>query len=226
MARLLPEDLRDRCRKLSDTGNYYLADDDGTTGGDPEYVRYIPEWVNDYTRFEWEELTDEQLLLVYFSPNGFESSSAVGRSNKEYFLEKYEDLPGVVQTNFLGLAIRVADLTEEMMEEFVALQNYPVLDGDRHSQEEADGQREAWDDWVARELIHGLENKFDADVDDCDVEQDKLFRFFCDRLNSVGGEWIEESDGGWYIDGIDKVVASITCGECDRLGLIVEPLEE
>jgi hypothetical protein len=217
MAKLLPEDLRDRCKSLSDIGECYLASYDGSKGGDIHWVRYVPG-----PPLTWESLQDSEFQRVYFSPNGFESSSAVGRSNKEYVLEKYGDLPGVVQTNFLGLAIRVADLTEEMMEEFAALQNYPVLDDDRHSEMERESQRESWANWVAEEFTTKLEAKFDADIDSCDVEDDELFRFFCDRLNSVGGEWIEESDGGWYIYGIENVVASITREDCDRLGILLE----
>lgn len=143
MTTLLEQDLRDRCRSLTDIGDCYLADDNDEIEGDPNYVRYVPTyWIT------WDNMTENELQRTYLSPNGFEPSSAVGRSNEEYFVEKYGHLPGVIQTNFLGLAVRVADLTEEMVQEFYALHNYPVLDDDRHSQEEADCQREDWNNWV------------------------------------------------------------------------------
>lgn len=220
MAELLPEDLRDRCRDLSTVGNCYLADDNDEIGGDPNYVRYVPtQW------YTWESLTDESLQRVWLSPNGFEPSNAVGRSNAQYFMDKYGDRPGVIRTNFLGVAIRVADLTEEIMQEFVALQNYPVLDNDLYQQEQDEGQRESWDGWVKRDFMEALGSKFskelgkEVELDDDDADEDKLFNLFCSSLGQNGGEWIEESCGGWNVYNMEAAIAAVSIEDCAKVGL-------
>lgn len=49
-----------------------------------------------------------------------------------------------------------------------------------------------------------------------------MFRFFCDRLNRVSGEWIEESDGSWCVHGLERAAATVTREDCETLGLILK----
>lgn len=219
MAELLPENLRDRCKDALLYGNLYLADDDNFSEAILQYL----------DPGKLDRMTEEDLQLVWLSPNGFDSQSTIGASNTLAFFSEFENDPSVRRSRFFGVAIRVAGMSHAIAETLVALSDYPVIDDSLYSQMESNVQLEAWEGCVKQEFEEAIAlniakdnpliESVEFDSDDCD--EGKWYKFFCSCLRSSGGEWIEES-GSWYVYGLKKAAEIVTLLDLRSLGFEVE----
>jgi hypothetical protein len=181
------EEARECCRRLLSLGSFYLAEDK-----DFDCVSYLePGRVQD--------LSDDELRRVWFSPNGFDKT-IVGRSNSRV-LEKlfWSD---IYDNPVLGTCFRVYFMSLGIIEVLESLADYPLLDEDVYHEEMAEAQEELWNDWLKSEVVSEIEDflrkEYGASYVEVDYrcgDEEEFFKLFWEKLNETGGEWVEEQDG-------------------------------
>lgn len=97
--------------------------------------------------------------------------------------------------------------------EFLGLVNglahYPALDDAALALQEAEDQREAFDDWLANDFERRLANRIKDQWCTAGIGDDiDLWQVFCTAMSEVGAEWVSDSDG-WIVAGLDKIVAAV-----------------
>lgn len=173
---------------------------------------------------DWEQFRPQAnpKPLDLFIPEHFAYSDYIGslveKSNLEVFLEQFENVEGVYETRggygTRGLAIRIDSISQDMIDIFNALENYPQIDDDHYLQLELQQEDEAWNDWLKMEFCRAIENKYDLeDLEDHCESVYGLYRELCDRSNIYG---YSESTVSWYID-LDSIVKA--CKESDLTNL-------
>ena len=163
--------------------------------------------------YQTEEPTDFFMPDI-LSGSDYCSSGSVEVSNHRVFLEKYGKLPNVYDVyggyGTFAVAIRLDSITEEMLEDFRALDDYPLLDEEDHSKVEREAEEESWENCYRSDFIRELSKAFPAleeGIDNLSIEAvDTLFYALCDRTNTY---WEHESGNSAYID-LDRVVAGAT----------------
>lgn len=92
------------------------------------------------------------------------SGGYVTRSNYESFRDAFEthDPPFYVETSgghgTYGIVLHIPSTPEEAWEMLCALDNYPLLDEEHHTELEMQGANEAWESWGARQWKRTIEN--------------------------------------------------------------------
>lgn len=190
----------------------------------------------------WRKASPEEIVSLFserklwpvatlvFCPNYFLSGdycgSLVELSNLQTFLEEFGNRRGVWEIygshSSSGLAIDVRHLSAEMIEDLAALQDYPVRDEDHLSHLELEKEGEAWDGWVASDLLRSLSKAVPdllPDADDAEIErlQDALWDMDSETpgLFDLVRDAMERGNLYWETEGIsryldvDRVVASI-----------------
>ena len=163
-------------------------------------------------------------------PGGYDAPSHY-RSNARVFREEFADALELADGDADGTALDLRYVTPEMIETIEALESYPILDENDHSQLELDCQQEAWECWAAsdwRDAIrdklaefapesadfpeYWADDKLDAiPADKLEPQLLELFRACAEMANEY---WQEESGGSWWID-LKRVAAGV-----DRLDLV------
>ena len=172
----------------------------------------------DLNRLSSEEVVKWSFL---FAPNYMTysdySGSSLDRANCDVFLEKHEDTEGVHETcgdfGTRGVAVMLSAITDEMIEDFESLEDYPSLDDDALSNLEMEMETEDWKSWIAHDFRWELKKKFgeeeaqDALIDVIDDEElFALYRALCERTSTY---WCSESAVGGHVD-IERLVKSAT----------------
>jgi len=149
-------------------------------------------------------------------PGGYDAPSHY-RSNARVFREDHAKALELADGDADGTALDLRYVTAEMLEAIEALEAYPILDEDDHSQLELDCQAEAWECWTARDWHNAIRDKLaefapeSADFPECwaddqldAIPDDKLNPQLLDLFNACADQtctyWQEESDGGFWID--------------------------
>jgi hypothetical protein len=163
-------------------------------------------------------------------PGGYDAPSHY-RSNARVFREEFADALELADGDADGTALDLRYVTPEMIETIEALESYPILDENDHSQLELDCQQEAWECWAASDWRDAIRDKLaefapesadfpeywaddqlDAIPDDkLEPQLLELFRACAEMANEY---WQEESGGSWWID-LKRVAAGV-----DRLDLV------
>lgn len=168
-------------------------------------------------------------------PGGY-SPPAVYRSNARVFRDEFSRELELADGDGPDVALDVRYVTAEMLETLEALESYPLISEDDHSELEFQDQQEAWDSWAAsdwRRLVCSavdqyLPEGFPFDGDDLisrlgSREDEKLRALFdqcCDASNTY---WFEDGDAGQWVD-LDRVAGALTLEDLRELtGL---PLED
>ena len=145
------------------------------------------------------------------------SGYPLDRANCDVFLEKHEETEGVYETcggyGTRGVAVSLSAITDEMIEDFASLDDYPVLDDDALSNLEMEMETEDWESWIAHDFRRELKKKFgeectqDELLDEMsDEELFALYRALCERTSTY---WCPESAVGGHID-LERLVKSAT----------------
>ena len=95
-----------------------------------------------------------------------------------------------------------------MIEDFDALEDYPVLDDDDHSEVMCEAENYAWESYTRRDFHKALAEKFsEHDLTDLNNDQlDILFYELCDRTNTC---WEHETGNSAFIR-LERVVEGAT----------------
>lgn len=194
----------------------------------------------------WRKASPEEIVSLFserklwpvatlvFCPSHLQSGDYCGSlielSNLQTFLEEFGHLRGVWEVcgghGSSSLALDVRHLTDEILQDLAALQDYPVRSEDRLSGLELEKEDEAWEGWVASDLLRSL-SKAVPDLmpgaDDAEIErlQDALwemnsetpglFDLVRDAMESGNTYW--ETEGiSRYLD-VNRVVASINAAD-------------
>jgi hypothetical protein len=136
------------------------------------------------------------------------SGGVVDRANLETFLEKYGSVEGVYEaTGGYGtrvVAIMLSSITEEMVEVFAELSDYPCLDDEALSELETNLEDEDWDNWISGDFSRALCKKFpelEDEIDQMESEDPEqlreLYYTLKERTNTYG--YCEDAVS-YYID--------------------------
>lgn len=167
------------------------------------------------SNIEWEDF-----FVPFHVSYGDYAGSAVDRANHDAFTEKYGEQDGVLELYgdfyYHSVAVRLDSITDEMVEDFTSLIDYPVMDDEKLSNLEMQLEEEDWKSWIAGDLRRALVKKFPDREDDLDALHEKadesnskfydLYRALCERTNT---NWNSESAVGGHVD-IDRLVAGAT----------------
>ena len=163
-------------------------------------------------------------------PGGYEAPSYY-RSNARVFREEFAQALELADGDADGTALDLRYVTPEMIETIEALESYPVLDEDDHSQLELDCQQEAWECWAASDWRDAIRDKLaefapesadfpeywaddQLDAIPADKLEPQLLELFRACAEMANEYWQEESGAGWWID-LKKVAAGV-----DRMDLV------
>ncbi len=101
-----------------------------------------------------------------------------------------------------GIVVRYGDLEEEVREAIDALEDYPLMDEEDHSNLEMEQQNEAWEDWGRKELRHEVEKAsgLERDALEESLTDDEWWKI--SRLAEEKGPiyWEDQSGAGQWID--------------------------
>lgn len=97
-----------------------------------------------------------------------------------------------------AIALHIDKTPREVFDIMAALEDYPLISDDDHSELEFEQQVEAWERWGAQEYAQELEKRFEGDCDD--VEPDKLYEHFEAAREAANVYWEDQSGAGQYID--------------------------
>jgi hypothetical protein len=142
-------------------------------------------------------------------PGGYEAPS-IYRSNNRVFADEFSAQLELADGDADGLALDIRYVTTEMLDTIDALEDYPLLSEDDHSELEVELQGEAWGDWVERDwsghVEAALRDRAPADCEDPDqwaedqlelISAERLFQLFRDCCESTSTYWQEESGDQW-----------------------------
>ena len=162
-----------------------------------------------------QEPTDTDFVTPeLLSGSDYCSSGSVEVSNHRVWLERYGKLPNVYDVyggyGTFAVAIRLDSLTPEMIEDLNALEDYPVLDEEDHSEVEMEAEQESWENCYRSDFTKALAQKFpdlEDVIEDLSTEQvDTLFYALMERTNTY---WEHESGNNAYVD-LDRVIKGAT----------------
>lgn len=154
------------------------------------------------------------------------SGSLVERSNQDVFTDAFNDDHGVhILTGGYGTRGLYIDLDflppQEMIDMLRGLENYPLIDEERHSEMLAEAETEAWSSWVSRDFRRAIEQEHGCSIHiSGDAFWDDLFDVFREASERSNTYWEDQSDGVW-ID-VARVAAAVTDEDLERLGCIPE----
>lgn len=152
--------------------------------------------------------------------SNYGGDGAVGKSNLRALLELAKENGLAEGSDFwelsgahdsYGVAFRAGLRCAALSDAFLAMEDYPLLDEDLHSEIECEEQSEAWDSYVRSDFLRALESRESVEIpDDRDGEDPirELFETARERSNT----YFEHSSEGASID-VDRIVESVTRAE-------------
>jgi len=162
-----------------------------------------------------QEPTDNDFLTPdILSGSDYGSSGSVEVSNHRVWLERYGKLPNVYDVygghGTFAVAIRLDSITPEMIEDLNALEDYPVLDEEDHSEVEMEAENESWENCYRSDFTRALAKKFPAleeKIDDLTTEQvDSIFYELMERTNTY---WEHETGNNAFVR-VERVAEGAT----------------
>ena len=161
-------------------------------------------------------------------PGGYDAPS-IYRSNARVFRDEFsKELAAGADGDADGQSLDIRYVTDEILETLAALESYPLISEDDHSQLEMELQEEAWQDWAKSDWRDAVEkalkeytpetaNDYWADetldaVPDLDAKLAELFLACQEQTN----EYWDEAGTSQYVD-IDAVAKAIDRGDLAEL---------
>lgn len=168
-------------------------------------------------------------LSRYLSYGDYDGSTAVERSNHQVFMDEHGEKPGVYEiygshgASAIGVGLWVDD--EDIIETLAALQDYPLISDDAHSEMEIEMQQEAYESGADRDFVHEVGKKLRVDIDDSVWDNPKLPDLFWEALRRCEehGRYAAIEGGGNVYFPIDEMAASVSKKDLDEAGVDYEP---
>ncbi len=110
-----------------------------------------------------------------------------------------------------GIVVRYGDLEDEVREAIDALEDYPLMDEEHHTELEMKQQDDAWDNWGRGDFIKHvakLEGKDRSALEDA-ITPDQWYGVFHAMKESANEEWEDQQGSGQYID-MEKIAEELT----------------
>jgi hypothetical protein len=151
---------------------------------------------------------------LFYIPGSMSGSSFSGGSvevsNYRSFMRKFEDTPGVFPIKgghrSFGVAIRIGDMSNEILDTLEALDDYAAIDDADVSAVEEEAKAEAWEDWARSDFKAKLVEAFPDKEEEIDEMSDHQIKsIFETLLDRSGAYWSEDSGNSPFID-LDRVV--------------------
>lgn len=155
MGRLSPA-LRDRINRLSGCKGHWVLIKYGEPESDVDgNWRQTPDrWLEYCLVDRWRSLS-LGFVPTYLGYSSYSNTGLVGRANFNVFTDPAstpDPFNAVLTVGYgwdgLGVCLDVRYVTEEMLEAIEALESYPLISEDEHSQLELESQEEAWESWA------------------------------------------------------------------------------
>lgn len=168
-------------------------------------------------RADVDALAREGALLVYVPPacSGSDyNGGALARANARALRELAES-EGLVSFELHGghgshgTAFPLWERSDELARVLEALEDYPVVDEDAHSEEELADEEQAWDSWIRSDFARALQEETGVDVSD--VEDGALRELLHARMEAAG-RYFEHSDEGPHVD-VDELADGVERSE-------------
>ena len=239
------------CRELEGRGSYALRDFmDNWPNADGTYYREAD--ANETTGYKcgtpesaaaYCASTGWQSKLLWCStylnddcswPGGYDAPS-VYRSNARVFRDKYsKELAAGADGDADGLSLDIRYVTDEILETLTALESYPLISEDDHSQLESELQEEAWQDWAQsawRDAVEKALKEYTPEAADdswagetLDAVTDldaKLAELFLACQEQTGEYWFEDGTDQYVrIDSVAKAIDRHDLAELTGLPLL------
>lgn len=149
---------------------------------------------------------------VWFMPDYTSGSDYGGqlveRSNYEVLYEEAEKLSEEHGSDWFqclhgghgsyGILFHVIRTPDAIIEMLAGLEDYPLLDEEKHSEMEFEAEDEAWSNWGRSEYKSALEKAFNGDADE--VTMDVIDEHFAHARDAANVYWVNESGDSMYID--------------------------
>ncbi len=189
--------------------------------------------------------TDGRYFLSDFLSGSDYSGSIVERANYKDFLEDFGERDSVHEVfggyGTFAIAVRIDAIDDEMAAVFDALEDYPLISEETHSELELEAEGEAWESWAESDFVRELESRFSESgfgelvhVPDSEPKsQSRLFEtgerskpenledavreLFESARETANEYWVNESGGEMYIAldrNADSVDADLLAAHC------------
>lgn len=167
-------------------------------------------------------------------PGGY-SAPSIYRSNARVFRDDFAKELAKADGDGPGLSLDIRFVTDDMLEILAALESYPLISEDDHSQLEMELQQEAWEQWAAddfrKEVGKRLQELAPEDADDYwgseladDIDATKLQEAFYACCEAGNLYWQEEQGEQWL--NVEDVAAQLTVADlADLTGATLLPWE-
>lgn len=163
-----------------------------------------------YGNFEQGKMVEpgDQWHEVEWATGSDYSGGLVTKANYEVLQEMLEEKhpsgegPPVWATTYggygtYGVLVVWDRLDGDIQEAIAGLEDYPLIDEEKHSELQIDAEEEAWENWGRSEFESQLENHYDLDDFPEGVDSQQLFGEAAESANQY---WEPESGGDVYID--------------------------
>lgn len=167
-----------------------------------------------------------EIYIVRLASYGdYDNSCAVERANFRDLKENFEKLPFVLEgyggysSEWIYIDIKIlndtrwtqkiSELSDELIEVFKGLMDYPAINDETVSEIEMELQNDAWENCYESDFISALADKFPGHyLNDLDYSSEKLREVFEQVRENISEYWIIESGGNAYID-LEKIKQAI-----------------
>ena len=159
-------------------------------------------------------------------PGGYDAPSII-RSNARVFRDNFSKELAAADGDADGCSLDIRYVTQEMLETLAALESYPLISEDDHSELEMDLQSEAYEDWgrddFRKEVGERLQELAPDDADSYwgseladTIAGDVLDDWFRSASEQAGEYWEEESGGSQWIS-VKRVAAVLTVADLSEM---------
>jgi hypothetical protein len=164
------------------------------------------------------DIPETLVCVVDFATYSDYSGSLVEKSNCRYFLENFPD--DVIRTygghGTEGIALNPHKVTEEVYEALCALENYPLLDDELHSELETEAVDEAWESWCRADFIKAVEKLLKVEINE--GQEGKVYELFCYATEETNEYWVNEQGDQMWINA-KRVAKCLELEDLDHYGL-------
>lgn len=174
--------------------------------------------ITDISYGKWHDDKKGNLFIPALLSGSDYSGSLVEKSNNKAFQEEFAsgdrewwtDAPGGHGTFAIVIDMDKVpdDISDDVAEFFQKLEDYPLADEDLHSQMEHEAENEAWENWAKADFKKALERRFDIDLDEEKIPEDKIYEVYHQAMDKGNVEWVNEQGSDMYID-IERLVRNV-----------------
>jgi hypothetical protein len=165
----------------------------------------------------------------------YADTGLIGKANFKHFENRYSEPEILIASygwNGESIVIDVRFASQDLIESIVALEDYPLVDEELHSELEIEEQATAWEDTYSGEWLKILAGELDRyaaddaemywaeELREATVSAEAAFELFQRCREAANEYWVvEDLSSGDYIN-IDRIAAQLTGEDLVSLGLL------